>query len=848
MSKLKSVKSAKSFVSSIARSLLRFYDSVILQKPWWVLCTGALLLIILAQGVKKFHLDASADSLILEHDPDLRLLRQVTERYGTAEFLLIAYVPNQDLLADATIASLAELQDELEDMERVKTINSIVNVPLLRNPPVPLKNLRKNIKTLLSEDVDKDLARQELQENPVFKNLLVSPDLQTTALVVTFEANEVVEKLLKKRLELLEQSRYQALTKDQQQLLDEITTNYHRQRTVQNQLRHQDIATIRSIVNKHRDSGQFYIGGVPMIADDMMTFIKNDLRFFGVGMFLFLIITLGAIFRRLRWILLPILCCAISVYVMIGLLGYLDLEVTVISSNFISLQLIMTMALAIHIIVRFMEVSERHPNRNQHSIMLKTVSTIFVPCLYTTATTAAGFSSLVFCDILPVINFGRMMTAGLLVSLLTTFIVLPVAIILLPPGQHVKRCYFGNFFTTALSRFTQKQGYIITAISSGAVLLILIGVAQLEVENSFINYFRPSTEIYKGLAFIDQHLGGTTPLELLIEFPDEKRTATTATAELDEEDIFDDFEEFEVPPEQDKYWFTPARLESIGAVHRYLESLPETGKIFSVYTVIELAQWLTGNADFDALDMALLFNQLPEEFQDFILQPYASIEHNQARVSARIKDSQPSLRRSQFLQDVRADLDDKLAGQQQSYQIAGMMVLYNNMLQSLFKSQIETIGITLLAIFMMFLALFRSWKISLIAIFPNLIACLSILGVMGLAGVPLDMMTITIVAISIGIAVDNTIHYIHRFQREYEVDHDYEAAMQRSHATIGHALFYTSFTIVVGFSILIFSNFRPTVLFGVLTGMAITIALLSALTLLPKMLLVLKPFPTNPTD
>jgi predicted RND superfamily exporter protein len=419
---------------------------------------------------------------------------------------------------------------------------------------------------------------------------------------------------------------------------------------------------------------------------------------------------------------------------------------------------------------------------------------------------------------------------------------MPASLALLPPIPSVQSKHFGMRFTRALASFTQTRPRLIGLLSLAVVALTVAGTLKLKVENSFINYFRSSTEIAKGMEFIDRELGGTTPLDLIIDFGENDAPPVTAAEESAEADFFDEFDEFEAEASQDKYWYTPAKLDLIGDVHRYLDARPEVGKVISLHTVAEFAQWLNGGKKLDGLGTILLFNELPEDFRDIVLSPYVSVEANEARVSVRIEDSQKSLRRDQLLREIKRDLAAKIEGHPEKISLAGVMVLYNNMLQSLFESQFQTIGITVAAIMLMFFVLFRSVKVSLIAIVPNLVASLIILGVMGLLGIPLDIMTITIVAISVGIAVDNTIHYIHRFKRELEEDGDYIAAMVRSHNSIGRALYYTSFTIVVGFSILAFSDFIPTVLFGLFTGLAIAMALLAALTLLPVMIIRFRPF------
>ncbi|MHC4913168.1 MAG: efflux RND transporter permease subunit, partial [Planctomycetota bacterium] len=570
---------------------------------------------------------------------------------------------------------------------------------------------------------------------------------------------------------------------------------------------------------------------------------KNDLKVFGIGVLLFLILTLGIIFGKMRWICLPMLCCIVSVVCMIGLLGWFGWEVTVISSNFISLQLIMTMAIAIHLIVRYRELLVRNPQENNRQLILNTVLLKLRPCVYAVLTTIAGFGSLVLCDILPVITFGWMMIAGLIVSLTVTFLLFPAVLILIPKDTPTGRRRWHFPLTSIMARFTQAHGVMIVSISGIVLVASLIGISRLEVENCFIDYFSETSEIYQGMKVIDQRLGGTTPLDVIVEFEESAALpAPTDSAQVETDDIFDEFDEFDEAAEDEKYWFTAEKMDRVKAGHLYLDNLPQTGKVLSLATMLTIAEKLNKGRSLDSFELALLHSQTPEKFKNMLVKPYVSVEHNQVRFWVRIRDSEKTLRRNELLKKIKKDLPGILDLNADNIHLAGMLVLYNNMLQSLFGSQILTLGITVLALTAMFLVLFRSLKITLIAIFPNVLSITVVLGVMGWLNIPLDMMTITIAAISVGIAVDDTIHYIHRFKREFQQDHDYLNTMHRCHGSIGHAMYYTSVTIIIGFSILALSNFIPSIYFGLLTGMAMLIALIAALTLLPQMLIMAKPF------
>jgi hypothetical protein len=730
---------------------------------------------------------------------------------------------------------------------------TILDVPLLRNPPVPIEELISNIKTLENPEVDLQLARTEIADSPIYKELLVSTDMKMTALMVHFSEDAEYDWIVSRRGDLRQKLHEETIIPAEHVELEQLKRDYRKCKIRLDKERHSDIAAVREIMDGYRQDAELFLGGISMITDDLITFVKNDLKVFGIGIVVFLIVALGVIFRKVCWVVLPILCCTFSVLAMVGILGIFGWEVTVISSNFISLQLIITMALTIHLIVRYRELQVDNPEWSQMELVKETVFSKFIPCLYTTLTTVAGFGSLLICDILPVITFGLMMSVGLVVSLIVTFFLFPAILCLIPKGKSGEDRQFCGGFTRFLANVTQNNAKTVFIVTGLLIAMIAVGVSRLTVENSFIDYFRESTEIYQGLKVIDQNLGGTTPLDIIVSFNEtdqeasghalaDNDAATESNEEFEGDDDFDEFDEFEEVDNSDKYWFTADKMARIMKVHDYLDSLPEIGKVLSLGTMLKIAEEFTDGKPLDDFQLALLYTQLPDKFKNMALAPYISIPDNQARLTVRIKDSLKGLKRDNLLKQITSDMENELGLQENQYQLAGMMVLYNNMLQSLFSSQILTIGFVVLALMVMFTLLFRSIKIALIAILPNVISAIAVLGVMGLAGMPLDFITITIAAISIGIAVDDTIHYIHRFKEEYEIDRSYINSMHRCHGSIGNAMYYTSLTIIAGFSILVLSYFIPTILFGLLTGLAMFIALITALTLLPRLIIVFKPF------
>ena len=825
----------------IVNQITAIYDRYILGRPGLVLLALLAVFAFFAWHSRDFKLDASTDTLILESDKDLRILREVNKRYETQEFLVVTFTPDTELFSVSSLETILQLREDLKQIPGVASVFSLIDAPLVKIIGGKLSEVARNYRTLEDPTVDRDLAREELLASPIFLDLLISQNSRTTALQVNLENKLIFTDAQKRKNELLIKQEHEGLTEAEQMELADTLVQYEEIKEEVTRLNHETVAATREVMDRYRDRGTLYLGGIPMIADDMITFIKNDLLVFGAGVFAFLVIMLSIIFRQPRFVMLPLCSCVFAVVIMMGLLGLTGWPVTVISSNFISLMLILTMSMNVHLIVRYRQLSRDFAGLNQTELVSTTVRRMVWPCLYTALTTMIGFGSLVVSDIKPVIDFGWMMTLGLSVTFMTSFLLFPTILVSLdkritaPGKQEVP-------FTATLARITEKFGNGVVMIALLLAALSLYGVSRLKVENSFVNYFSDTTEIHQGLTLIDNELGGTAPMDVVLKFDPVKEFGEEEEP-LEGDDEFADLDDLfggfgEEPADPADAWFTAYKVDRIKAVHDYLDSLPAVGKVLSLASVLRLAEDLNDGEEFDAFELAVINKKMPREIKEQLIDPYISIADNEARINIRILDSLPELRRKQFLEKINADLRTDLGLTEDEFQVSGMMVLYNNMLQSLFTSQIETLGVVMLGIALMLLVLFRSFSLALIGILPNILAAGIILGLMGILDIPLDMMTITIAAITIGIAVDNSIHYIYRFREEYPGKADYVSTLHYCHANIGRAVFYTAITIIIGFSILVMSNFIPTIYFGLLTALAMFIALLAALTLLPKLILI----------
>jgi uncharacterized protein len=812
------------------------YKKIIIDFSKVTILFLAILISFSVYHAKNFNLDASSDALLLEGDPDLKYLREINETYGSKDFLVLTYTPIASFIEKETILNLQLLKSKIEKLSWVDSVITVIDVPLLKSTDDNLMERLKNYKTLAYPEIDRKRGFEEIINSPIYKNYVISEDGKTSGIVVYLKKDKRLSEYVKIKDEYYNQSIDTGLSKDEKINYKEFVKEYEEYKNLYNLRNHQNIAEIRDVINKYGENAKIHLGGIPMIADDMMSYIKNDIVVFGIGVFIFIILTLWLIFKNIKWVIMPLLGCATSVIIMIGLLGLIGWKVTVISSNFIALMLILNMAMNIHLTVRFLQLKKEFPQLTKKETILEASKKMMLPILYTVLTTICAFLSLVFSGIKPIIDFGWMMTLGLIVSLLVTFLLLPSLLNIFTSDNEINiKDTEKSFITSALGSFTKKNKILIFGTTIIIIFFSLVGISKLEVENSFINYFDKETEIYKGMKKIDDDLGGTTPLNVILKFPSKQN-------ESDEENEFSEWEnENKANEDKSKYWFTRDKMDKIIKVHDYLDSLPEIGKVLSFGSILRVAEDLN-NKELQSLEIAVLYSKIPEEIKNEIVTPYISVEKDEARISVRIKDSLENLRRNDLIKKINSHLNIELGFKKDEYKLAGVLILFNNLLQSLFKSQILTLGIVMLGIFLMFFILFRNLIISFIGVVPNFIAAFFILGIIGLLDIPLDMMTITIAAITIGIAVDNSIHYIYRFKEEFKKINNYNNTLDKCHSTVGIAILNTSITIVFGFSILVLSNFIPTIYFGVFTGLAMLLAMISVLTLLPKLILTLKPF------
>lgn len=817
---------------------------LIVKFPKSVLAIFSALALFFGYFCTHLEIDASSQTLLLENDKDLEIWREVSARYATPNFFVVAYTPSQDLLSKQTLSNIAELNAKFSALDFVDSVVDLGNVPLLLNKKGDLSELLKHIPTLKDADIDLAAAKRELLTSPFYASNLVSADFGTTGILINLKPEKKYEELLRARdsaknaLNLAKKSNLaNSEISNLKQNLKLAEQNFKAYRDELRIKDHENLQNLRAIIaefSSAHPSERLFLGGINMIADDMISYVRGDLSTYGVGALVLLLACFWLFFRQAKFIVLPLIICAYSVMISSGLFGLLGFEITVISSNFIALVLIITVSVCIHLIVAYREYSARFPSFSQRQLVYAVLRERAKPCFFAIFTTIVGFMSLIFCDIKPVISLGIMMSVGIACSLVVVFCLFG-AVMSISRRTHNNRSFEKQFrFTHFCANLALNHRGKIYAVCALAVLAGIFGISKLRVENSFIGYFKENTPIYAGMEVIDTKLGGTIPLDIVIKFP---KSQSAPSEEMDEFEA-----EYAANENDPKYWFSSQKMRIINKTHAFLKDQNISdhkfiGQVSSLSSLLQVGREINSGEELDDLMLALIYSELPENYREMVLSPYVSIEENEAHFSVRTIDSDPNLRRNEFLQNLQNDLDKLLANDGVSAQVSGIMVLYNNMLQTLMSSQIGTLGITVGVLFVLFVFIFRSFSHAFIAILVNLIPLCVCFGIMGILGIPLDIMSITIAAISIGIGVDDVIHYLFRFRREFARTQDSAEAIRASHASIGYAMYYTSFAIILGFSVMMISNFWPTIYFGLLICLVMALLLLGALIILPSLLM-----------
>ena len=731
-----------------------FYSAIILLA---IFCSSL--------GINNFRFDASSETLILDNDVDYQIYEQTNDDFGSSDFLILAIQSSNEIFTLDNLQNLQNLRDKIQVIEGVDSVVSVFDAPILEQPKLSLIKSASNDKYLLEDELNLSLAKQELRDSPIFSELVISKDGKTLAFQINLDGKD----------------------------------NYD-----------QTVIDIRSEIESFKNFN-INLAGPSMIVFDTINFIKNDVITFGTITILVFFIFLYLIFRDFWPVTIILLNALIVMFISIGVMGLMDWPISIVSSNFLALLLITSIAISIHILAKVQTDVDKNISTS------KSLSDIFMPCLFTALTTIVGFASLILSDIKPVIDFGKMMSVGVLLNLLSSFLFIPLALEL----KNIKSITQKNIADFVYNNgYVQSKGFIKKAWIPFLLIfipLIIYLPTNLKVENKFIDYFNKETEIYKGMETIDKNLGGTTPFDIILSLPE-------AIEEVDEEDLF-----FSENSETAKYWWKKENMDKLQNVQNEVSKLDELGKVLSIANGIELAQNLNNNQPLGDLELAFVRNSLLDsERAQKVLETFIDETEKSTKIFARTIDSSPNLNRNELINSIDKILQKNFEGTEIDYQITGLGVLYNNLLQSLFSSQIKTLSFVLISIFLMVSFLFRSLLVGFSVMFIPSISVGVVMSSMSILNIPLDIMTITIASICVGMSVDYAIHFAWRYLKENDE--------RKTLLSAGRAILITGSTIIMGFLVFLFSNFNPTILFGVFSGIAIFFAMFLSIYLLPRIL------------
>ena len=821
------------------KKLIKYLAYFTTFNPYKVLILVTSVIAFASFGITNFKLDASSDALVLEGDEAFKTYRKNEKEFGDSSFLIVTYEPNSELFSKESLDQLQSLENDLSKLDGVDSILSLLDAPIFFQPKVSLTEVSDNLKDLTTDGIDLAEAKKEIIDNPIYKELIIGKEGALTAMQIVLKGNSEYDDLINQRYEILDiLASKQPDTNANKQLLNDnlklINQRISKLNDNESSFNSNLVADIRSVLDNYRSDATLYLGGPTMITSDMMDYIRSDLVLFGTAVALIFAIMLYLFFGNIWLVTLPLINALVTTFITAGFLGFMDWKISVVSSNFIALLLILTISLTVHVLVKVNELKKE--NHNFKEALSESVNQMFLPCFFAALTTAIAFLSLLLGDLKPVIEFGKMMAFGISIAFISTFTLLPSLLSIIGNIPTKDRLNLHKITNSILgfSKANTSTIYIVFVLSFAA---LLFGASRLEVENRFIDYFDKNTEIHQGMLEIDTYLGGTSTLDIIIKEPDFEDLNIEFNDDLFEDDLFEDD-----GSNASGYWWNVYTLAQLEEIHDYLDSLPEIGKVLSVSSGIKLARLINDGNDLNDLELALLRSVLPEDIRETLLYSYINKDDSIVRISTRVNESASDLNRKELLEKINYDLQTKFNLSEDQFELTGLAVLYNNMLQSLFSSQIGSLSLVFIVIALMLLLIFKSLKIMLIGLMPNIFVAISVIGLLGILGIPLDIMTITVAAISVGMAVDNTIHYIYRYKKEIKITKSPDSALVNAHTTTGRAIFYTAATIAAGFSILALSNFFPTRLFGIFTALAMLIAFVSSLSLLPNLLVKFKVF------
>jgi predicted RND superfamily exporter protein len=853
----------------------------------WILVVLAFAVLAGAFGwfVPKVTIDASTNLLLDDRDPDLIYYSKSRNLWPRDDEFAIVCCRRADWFTPESIEILRGVSDALKDERKVphaRSVVSLLDIPLLRNggtvfaPP-----------TVDSKDVDLAKVKDELTHHAVAKGTLISEDGRDAVLLVYLDQPPGYE--------AIERERQDALDRGDDAKVAELDPGYELARAELRARRRALVEGVRAVAREWtpKMDGPIRLSGLPFINLSLIEFVTNDVNVFGVLSFSLFAAAFAAIYRRFRWTFFPIVTCLLPVVLVLGAMAALGWKLTVITANLPLLLFVLMLPFTVYFIERYRERRAKDPREPHTATTAGAAGDVWVPCLYSCTTIMAGFASLLTSGVKPVWWFGLMMTIGLAAGLACVFLFLPAATTPLAAVEDPKARKDPQpaSFMRVLERGVLGAPALLAGVGVALYVSGALACTQLTVENKFIDYFWPdgnplmqafrddanAGETYRGLEHIDQHMGGTTPLDIVLT------------------------------SKKPGFFVTPEGLAAIRAASEFVTSMDNAGEVGSVTSLASLLDevhkpdsLLAKIPDRGVVGMGMSSPKLKPLILDVV-----TPDQTTARVLVRFRETSPTLHRKQFLDALRADLAKRPELAELSPRVTGVFLLYSNMLESLLAAHKETFWTVILAISLMLMTLFgfrrpivqvpvavtlsvilffiptvardvvgiaaaaaailsliaaltlrlderlaagghrraaafvHTLAVSVVVHVPEILPAVVVLGVMGVAGIPLDLITVTIAAISMGVGIDAAIQYTVRYRLELAATGgDRRAAVTRSHATIGRSIWIATSIMVAGFAVMAFSDFVPTVYFGLFNALAMVIGQFAALTALPSLFLL----------
>ena len=806
-----------------------------------------LILIVLVTGflgyfARQSTTDNSIEVWLSKEDEDLDYYNHFTDTFGDEEFLLVV-IENEEHFSSKGIKQIDRIAKKLEKLDGIKEVISLATVlkDKLSSPHFKEILKKRDNKTTI------EVFKEEILSDEMYVNNIISVDGKITAVIATVAKGspELRMKLVRETRNIIREIFYQESAartdvsnngqgidlKPDNGLVLMNTPDTSESREEEPSLLSSSVTFCTRVLNNFAQTLNFvereplpnniYLAGPTIVNAELDRMSQRDIKIFMPVMFAIAVIVLILLFRNFSGVMIPIATISINSVCVVGLFTLFHNKMNMISGMLTPLIFIISLATTIHILNRFYLESELPADRQQN--IIQSMKEIAIPCFLTSATTSIGFLSFMVSDVQPVKTMGIFTATGVMISFFVCILLLPILFSFIPgkrrdvsqnllKNANTKDATFHGMFGH-VGAFVHKHTIPIFIVCLISVCLAIYGGTGIKVESNIFESFPEDSEISRSSSFIESNLMGLLPIEFVIEAP--------GTAGI----------------------FEPKVLREMRSMQNYLRTIPEVTSSISVADYVNRLHTAlaidTSEDDEVSEEKARNYAKLASLRGDAIVKSLYSKDYKQGRISVRMKNVSSS-RYQEIMKNVKEYINTNFP-LSISCTITGIVPLLMDMQGYLAMSQIKTFFLAFIFIFISITFLLKSVRFGLISMIPNLVPIVITLGVMGFLNISLDVATIMIASVAIGISVDDTIHFLYRFKREFEKDKQYYQAIQRTLTGVGKAILFTTIIATSGFLIFCLSSFKPIQHFGLLTGITMVSALIADLFVLPSCILLFKP-------